>query len=83
MTGCMEDGHMGKMTYRAIKIGLLEYENEQLRELVADMWAYMATPCDDYCDKCLSADRCKGLDECPKRGEYERRMIELGIEVKE
>lgn len=77
----IDERYEAEMNHLRIERNAAWRENAKLRELVSDMWAYMATPCDDYCDKCLSADKCLGHDECPKRGEYERRMVELGVEV--
>lgn len=62
----------------------LERDVRALRELVADMWEFMTTPCDDYCERCVVAEECserQDYDCCQWQDEYVKRMRELGVEL--
>ena len=61
----------------------LERDVSALRELVADMWEFITTPCNDYCERCVVAEECserQDYDCCQWRDEYVKRMRELGVE---
>lgn len=78
----MSEEHEQRIYDRCIvRVGQLEAENAELRELVRDMWRFTGTACKKYprlFDPSAQGGQTVQLNQIDS---FEQRMRELGIEV--